>query len=167
MIYFDNSKQAHGSEIASPLCVVQEADWEEFQTLTLGKDYDVTSDGIVDLRESAEYKAEQALEREKTFYSEFIEIPNFGWYRKTPKGYSSAVESINTAFNAVSVLGSLPADYLIFYEKPDFTKPKECTEEWLIAHQTKNEAMSAEEFGQFYAAFITVWNSQEHLSQGS
>lgn len=167
MIYFDNNKQAHGSEIASPLCVVAEADWEEFCTLALGKDYDVTSDGIVDLRESAKYKAEQALEREKTFYSEFIEIPNFGWYRKTPKGYSSAVESINTAFNAVSVLGSLPADYLIFYEKPDFTKPKECTEEWLIAHQTKNEAMSAEEFGQFYAAFITAWNSQEHLSQGS
>ena len=167
MIYFDNNKQAHGSEIASPLCEVAEDVWSEFSTLTLGKDYDVTSDGIVDLRESAEYKAEQALEREKTFYSEFIEIPNFGWCRKTPKGYSSAVESINTAFNAVSVLGSLPAEYLIFYEKPDFTKPEECTEEWLIAHQTKNEAMSAEEFGQFYAAFITAWNSQEHLSQGS
>ena len=167
MIYFDNNKQAHGSEIESPLCIVPEDVWREFELLTMGKDYDVTSDGIVDLRESAKYKAEQAQEREKLFYSEFIEIPNYGWYRKIPKGYSSAVESINTAFNAVSVLGSLPADYLIFYEKPDFTKPEECTEEWLIAHQTKNEAMSAEEFGQFYAAFITAWNSQEHLSQGS
>lgn len=97
------------------------------------------------------------------FESEFFEIPNIGWYRKVPKGYTSAIESLNTAFNAVLVLNSLPADYLIFYTKPDFTQDEQCTEEWLIANQFKNKAMTKEEFMQFYANFVTAWNNLEHL----
>ena len=110
-----------------------------------------------------EYKQKQISEREKNFSSEFFEIPNIGWYRKVPRGYSSAIESINTAFNAVLVLNSLPADYLIFYTKPDFTQDEQCTEEWLIANQFKNKAMTKEEFMQFYANFVTAWNNLEHL----
>ena len=102
------------------------------------------------------------VDYEKWFTSDFFEVPNFGWYRKRPKGYSSAVESLNTAFNIVAVIGSLPADTLIFYQEPDFTDPSTCTEEWLVEHQTKNPAMSAQEFGAFYASFITAWNTQEH-----
>lgn len=100
--------------------------------------------------------------REETFKSKFFEIPSYGWFRKVPKGYSSAVESLNTAFNAVSVLNKLPANTLIFYEEPDFTKPEECTEEWLVRHQTTNEEMTAQEFGAFYMAFMTAWNAEEH-----
>ena len=111
---------------------------------------------------------EQVKEREKAFNNTFFEIPAIdgifqgGYYRKVPKGYQSAVESINTAFNAVTVLGLLPQDYLIFYTKPDFTDETQCTEEWLVANQFKNEVMTAQEFGQFYVAFMTGWNSQEH-----
>lgn len=97
------------------------------------------------------------------FESEFFEIPNIGWYRKVPRGYSSAIESLNTAFNAVEILNSLPADYLIFYTKPDFTQEEQCTEEWLIANQFKNKAMTKDEFMQFYANFVTAWNNLEHL----
>lgn len=97
------------------------------------------------------------------FESDFFEIPNIGWYRKVPRGYSSAIESLNTAFNAVEILNSLPADYLIFYTKPDFTQDEQCTEEWLIANQFKNKAMTKEEFMQFYANFVTAWNNLEHL----
>ena len=103
--------------------------------------------------------------RETDFKDKFFEIPAFGWFRKEPKGYSSAVESLNTAFNAVTIIGSLPANTLIFYQEPDFTKPEECTEEWLVEHQTFNEAMTAQEFGAFYVAFMTAWNNQEHVNE--
>ena len=106
---------------------------------------------------------------EAQFNSMFFEIKPIdgvfkgGHFRKQPKGYQSAVESINTTFNAVTVIGSLPANYLTFYTKPDFTKEEECTEEWLLANQFKNEAMTIEQFNQFYVTFMTAWNTQEHI----
>ena len=108
---------------------------------------------------------EPAEDREAKFKKTFFEIPNFGWFRKVPKGYSSAVESLNTAFNAVSILQKLPAGMLIFYTAPDFTDPEQCTEEWLIEHQTTNEEMSLQEFGAFYMSFMTAWNTQEHINE--
>lgn len=66
MIYFDNNKQAYGQEIEDLLCAVEDEVWNEFATLTLGVEYDITSDGIIDLRQTDEYKAEQAQkERER------------------------------------------------------------------------------------------------------
>ena len=103
--------------------------------------------------------------READFKEKFFEIPNFGWFRKQPKGYSSAVESLNTAFNAVAIIGSLPANTLIFYQAPDFTDPEQCTEEWLVEHQVFNEAMTSQEFGQFYVTFMMAWNNQEHVNE--
>ncbi len=99
----------------------------------------------------------------KKFEKDFFAIPEIGYYRKTPKGYASAVESINAAFNAVTLLGKLPAGYLTFYSLPDFDDETQCNEQWLIDNSFKNKEMSAEEFGQFYAKFITSWNTQEHL----
>lgn len=109
-----------------------------------------------------DYNTEQALIREADFKSKFFNIPNFGWFRKVPKGYSSAVECLNLAFNNVTLLGKLPANTLIFYAQPDFTKPEECTEEWLIEHQTTNNEMSVQQFGEFYAGFSVAWNNTEH-----
>lgn len=115
-----------------------------------------------------DYEEYLAEKRKEIFLQDFFEIPNVvndknGYYRKKPKGYSSAVESINSAFNIVTVTGLLQKDTLIFYEEPDFTKPEECTEEWLIEHQFKNEEMTLTEFGKFYASFLQAWNKQEHL----
>lgn len=120
----------------------------------------IVQDSILVL--NPDFDTEEAAAREADFKSKFFEIPNYGWFRKEPKGYSSAVESLNTAFNAVSVLGKLPAETMIFYAEPDFTKPEECTEEWLVEHQTKNAEMTSQEFGQFYMAFMTAWNSEMH-----
>ena len=108
---------------------------------------------------------EVAEKREADFKVDFFYIPDFGWFRKQPKGYSSAVESLNTAFNAVTIMQKLPAGMLIFYQAPDFTKPEECTEEWLIEHQTYSEEMTAQEFGSFYVGFMTAWNNQEHVHE--
>ena len=106
---------------------------------------------------------EQAQQREKEFKSQFFEIVNVGFYRRQPKGYSSALESVNTAFNAVTIMGNLPAGTLTFYKEPDYSDPEQCTEQWLVENSFKNEVMTTEEFGQFYASFITAWNTQEHL----
>lgn len=99
---------------------------------------------------------------EAQFKKSFFFIPNYGWYRKVPKGYQSAVESLNSAFNVVKVIGKLPAEKLIFYQTPDFTDPSTLTEEWLVAHQTKNAEMTVEQFGAFYVMFQEAWNTQEH-----
>ena len=106
-----------------------------------------------------------AEKRKQTFLQDFFKIQYNEqdlYFRKQPKGYSSAVESINTAFNIVNTIGTLPAGSLVFYHQPDFADETQCTEEWLVEHQVKSEQMSATEFGTFYAGFITAWNTQEH-----
>lgn len=125
-------------------------------------------DGDTVVDNSKEYNKEMINKREITFKQTFFEIPAVGtifkggWYRKQPKGYSSATESINTAFNLVNMMGALPKDSLIFYTKPDFSNEEQCSEEWLIENQFRNEAWSKEDFAQFYYAFVTGWNAQEH-----
>lgn len=101
-------------------------------------------------------------ERESNFKSLFFEIDGIGWFRRKPKGYSSAIESINTAFNIVSTMKKLPENSLTFYTAPDFSKEEQCTEEWLVSNSFKNKEMDLETFVQFYANFITAWNNQEH-----
>lgn len=131
-----------------------------------GTNYFIIQNGK--LIQNPNYEQEQADKREADFKSKFFNIKGFGWYRKQPKGYSSAVESINSAYNSftemqkLSLTENFPANTLIFYQQPDFTKPKECTEAWLVAHQIFNQEMTPEQFGQFYIGFIQAWNTQEH-----
>ena len=120
------------------------------------------------------YEEEQTAQRKATFESQFFQIPTIadafegGWYRKVPKGYASALESLNTAYNAYSASlvadpsAKFPANTLIFYTQPDFTQAEQCTEEWLIAHQFRNKEMTSAQFMQFYSAFVTAWNTTEH-----
>lgn len=58
-IYFNQNKQAFLQPITDYLCKESKQKWEIFKYLTLGKDYDVTSDGIVDFRTTPEYIAEE------------------------------------------------------------------------------------------------------------
>lgn len=115
---------------------------------------------------------EKTAMREAEFKSTFFYINSFGWYRKHPKGYQSAVESINSAYNSFAEMQKLglaenfPANTLIFYQQPDFTKAEQCTEEWLVEHQIFNQAMTPQQFGQFYIGFIQAWNTQEHNNIG-
>ena len=108
------------------------------------------------------YEEERAEERKQDFLLQFFSLGEYGYFRKQPKGYGSAVESLNTAFNVVTILGKLPADTLTFYKEPDFNDAEQCTEEWLIANSYKNIEMTGTEFAQFYAQFMTAWNMQEH-----
>lgn len=123
---------------------------------------------------NTDYETEQAQARKTTFENQFFQIPAIenvfvgGWYRKTPKGYASALESLNTAYNnymAIALINpeaKFPANTLIFYTAPDFTKEEECTEEWLVAHQFRNEEMTREQFLLLYSTFSQAWNATEH-----
>lgn len=128
---------------------------------------EIMVDGVPQI--DTQYEAKQAAIREANFKNQFFKVDTItdifegGWYRKQPKGYSSATESINTAFNIVTTMGVLPAGTLIFYREPDFTKPEQCTEDWLTQNQIKNNALSAEDFKKLYYNFALAWNSQEHL----
>ena len=105
---------------------------------------------------------EQTQERETGFKQSFFYIENFGWYRKKPKGYQSAVESMNVLLNIANLTDGIQAGLIIFYQTPDFTKPEECTEEWLVEHQIIMPAMTKAEFMALYVAFMTAWNTEEH-----
>lgn len=112
--------------------------------------------------------------RQEGFENQFFYIPEVvssvsneiiftgGYYRKQPKGYSSAIESITTAYTFVKEMTFLPANTLIFYTAPDFTKPEECTEEWLIEHQFSHEQLSEADFMKLYITFISSWNNTQH-----
>lgn len=108
------------------------------------------------------FEKEEETKREESFKNNFFKIKEACWFRKQPKGYNSAIESLNTAFNVVSVLGKLPANTLTFYIAPDFSIEEQCTENWLVENSYKNEEMTPQEFGEFYASFMTAWNNEEH-----
>lgn len=108
------------------------------------------------------YDEEIAQQRQEQFLKDFFKVGDYGYYRRVPKGYQSAVESMNVLFNIANVVNGIQAGLIIFYQEPDFTKEEECTEEWLIQHQIIMPAMTKEEFLQLYVAFMTAWNTEEH-----
>ena len=107
---------------------------------------------------------QEAEERQAQFEREFFNVQGYGWYRRVPKGYSSAVESMNTLFNVANIAQGIQAGLIIFYPTPDFTIAEQCTEEWLVAHQIIMPAMTLQEFMQLYVVFMTAWNTQEHVN---
>ena len=120
-------------------------------------------DGEWYLTEKCPMKPEPtAADRRNDFLNNFFKVEGYGYYRKIPKGYQSAIESINTAYNMCKENNGLPAGVLIFYQEPDFNKPEQCTEEWLTNHQIVLPAMNAQTFIELYNLFITTWNRQEH-----
>ena len=113
--------------------------------------------------ENPDYIEQKAAERKNLFLQDFFEVEGYGYYRRIPKGYQSAVESMNVLFNIANVNKGVQAGLIIFYSEPDFTDPEQCTEKWLVAHQIVEPSMSLEEFMQLYVAFMTAWNTQEHI----
>ena len=159
MIYFDNDKKAYGFKIQGYICSIPDEQWEEYA----GTDkWDIINGVFTDITDTPEYQQEQADKREADFKSKFFNIEGFGWYRKQPKGYQSAVESMNVLFNIANVSDGIQAGLIIFYQQPDFTKPEECTEEWLVEHQIIQPAMTKQAFMALYVAFMTAWNTEEH-----
>ena len=107
-----------------------------------------------------------STERKAIFLGDFFKVSlgqlGTGYYRKKPKGYASAIESIITAERMCAKNNGLPAGILIFYKQPDFSKPEECCEEWLEANQIILPALTVEQFDELFINFTTAWNAQEH-----
>lgn len=110
------------------------------------------------------YNKIKEKERKANFESTFIET-SWGWYRKVPKGYSNAPQSIDIIDRLVSKFNGFTAqinEMMIFYQKPDFSKEKECTEDWLVAHQYKHGVCSKEDFDTFYLDFQIRWAANQY-----
>ena len=58
-IFFDINKQAHTQPILNYYAKDTKERWQKFKFLKLGQDYDVTANGIVDLRQTESYIAEK------------------------------------------------------------------------------------------------------------
>lgn len=107
---------------------------------------------------------EKAEQRQADFESQFL-LTSQGNYRLQPKGYANAQQSIDTVNNIVMAMNGLTeqiAQMIIFYDTPDFTKPEQCTEEWLIQHQHHPQAMTKEEWTQFYIEFTTLYAQKQY-----
>ena len=129
---------------------------------TKGTNYYIYQEGTLVLNPN--YESEEAVKREEMFKKFFFKIDNFGWYRKQPKGYTSALESLSIAYNMITsgLIQELPAGTFIFYQEPDFFNPETLKEEWLVNHQIRSTAMTKEQFVQFYVTFVMAWNQIEH-----
>lgn len=82
------------------------------------------------------------------------------WYRQVPNGYSNAPQSIDIINNMVGYQGSLKAEIaamIKFYKKPDYTKPEQCTEAWLVANSFSPSTMTKTEWKNFYIDFQSRW----------
>lgn len=115
----------------------------------------------------------EANNREQYFKNLFFKVTlpetlspkGYGYYRKQPKGYSSAIESITAAERICSKMNGLPAGVLIFYQEPDFYDETQITEEWLEQHQIVLPALDVEHFDQLFIVFIQAWNTKEHAEE--
>ena len=125
-----------------------------------GNNYYIYSNGQLVL--NPDYETEEAAKRQAEFEKTFFNVENYGYYRRVPKGYQSAIESITVAERICAKNNGLPANTLIFYPQPDFTKAEQCTEEWLIEHQIKLPEMTAAQFDNLFITFVFAWNREEH-----
>ena len=111
-----------------------------------------------------EWEEIETARRKAEFEAQFLATSK-GNYRLIPKGYANAQQSIDTVNNIVNAMGELTetiANMVIFYETPDFTKEEECTEAWLIQHQSFLEPMTLEQWQAFYIEFTTLYAQKQY-----
>ena len=121
-------------------------------------------DGDEYVPKDQEWEDKQTAKRQEDFENNFL-ATSLGNYRLQPKGYANAQQSIDTVNNIVMAMGGLNetiAQMVIFYDTPDFTKEEECTEEWLVQHQSHPEPMTTQEWVQFYIEFTTLYAQQQY-----
>lgn len=144
-----------------------ESHYPDYEVKILPDDYKGDGDYIIvggELVKNPNYDQEQVVKRKENFESQFL-LTSKGNYRLYPKGYANAQQSIDTVNNIVTAKGGLTeliANRVIFYDTPDFTKPEECTEEWLIEHQHHPEPMTLQEWKSFYIEFSDRYAQKQY-----
>lgn len=135
----------------------------EKQAIKINEDnlYYIIQDGK--LVKNPNYDEQQAQKRKDAFLQDFFQVEGYGYYRRQPKGYISAVESMTVLFNAALAMNGIQAGLIIFYPEPDFNNAEQCTEKWLVENQIIMPSMTKEEFFTLWALFTQAWNTQEHV----
>ena len=126
----------------------------------------IVSGGILVLNPN--YDDEETAKRQADFESKFLTLAENKNYRLVPKGYANAQQSIDTVNALVAYSQGLTeqiAEKVIFYATPDFSKPEECTEEWLVEHQSHPEPMTLQQWGAFYFEFTTLYANKMYQQQ--
>ena len=136
---------------------------------------DVIREVVVYDETKAQANARLATQRQQELESQFIETSmkdsngNNSYYRQVPQGYANAPQTIQLVDKYVRDFEGMTeqiAQMLIFYEKPDFTKAEECTEEWLVAHQFNPPAdMTLQEWKAFEFDFQQRWALLKYKQQ--
>ena len=130
--------------------------------------YKVVDGVFIDISDTQEYLDIKTQKRQADFENKFLTLDINKNYRLQPKGYANAQQSIDTVNNMVNVLGGLTpeiANMVLFYETPDFSKPEECTEEWLLQHQFSAQPMTMQEWAVFYVDFTTKYAYKMYQQQ--
>lgn len=161
-----NNTQVYTAERAEALTNL----YPDYVPQVLPADYNSEKYIVVDgeLVLNPNYEEEQTAKRQADFESQFLQT-SLGQYRLQPKGYANAQQSIDTVDSIVMKMGGLNetiANMVIFYDTPDFTKPEECTEEWLVQHQHHPESMTLQEWSQFYIEFTTLYAQKQYQTVG-
>lgn len=74
MIYFDKNKQAYAYEIKNPLFICDEKEWQPYSTKTLGKDYDITEKGFVNIELTIEEQNETIRQTRESLYVQTSDV---------------------------------------------------------------------------------------------
>lgn len=164
-IYNESGEQT-GTEIIQVQSSHKETYIENVATLVIAENnyYICYKDNYTDGTINSGLEQEKVAKRQKQFQTNFI-TTSWGAFRKTPKGYSSAVEAVNTIFNMVNIQQGFTeqlAPLLIFYEIPNFNKEEECTDEWLISHQKTHEPCDLSTFMKWYLEFQNIWATTQY-----
>ena len=109
----------------------------------------------------------ETQKRQQNFESQFLQT-SLGNYRLNPRGYANAQQSMDTINALVIYSQGLTAEIaaqIIFYDTPDFSKPAQCTEEWLVQHQHHPEPMTLQEWGQFYVEFSRAYALKQYRAE--
>ncbi len=155
-----------------------EEHYPQLEVKELPEDYNYNGNYIIvdgELVKNPDYEKEQVQKRQDNFEAEFIETSmkdskgNNAWYRQVPHGYANAPQTIELVDKYVRDAQGMTeqiALLLIFYEKPDFAKAEECTEEWLIQHQFNPPVnMTLQQWLDFEMDFQIRWANLKYKQQ--
>ena len=130
-------------------------------------EYVLSDDLSCYVKKDAQWEEQQTIKRRENFENEFLST-SLGNYRLNPRGYANAQQSIDTVNANVQYAQGLTAEIaelVIFYPTPDFTKPEECTEEWLVAHQYNPEPKTLQQWAMYYIEFARAYATKKYQQE--
>lgn len=135
MIYFDKNLEAYNFEISDYICSISDELWYKHNNDR--SSWDIVDGKFIEVLPPEPVKptdAEIIQQNKEIFNSNYFQFPEFigksgkvlcksGYYKRKPKGFSSALESFIQVEYFISIYGGIKgnlAKSIIFYNEPDF-----------------------------------------------